>query len=54
MLPDPRDDHVIDCAMNAAVPVVTANVRDCRLAQQKTLGLAVLNPVDFVTRLAQI
>ena len=49
---DPGDDHVIDCAMNAGVPVVTANVQDFRLAQQ-TLGLIVLTPVDFVTRLAQ-
>ena len=53
MSPDPGDDHVIDCAMNAGVPVVTANVRDFRLAQQ-TLGLVVLTPVDFVTRLAQM
>jgi predicted nucleic acid-binding protein len=53
MSPDPGDDHVIDCAMNAGVPVVTANVRDFRLAQQ-TLGLIVLTPVDFVTRLAQM
>jgi hypothetical protein len=32
MSPDPGDDHVIDCAMNAGVPVVTSNVRDFRLA----------------------
>jgi predicted nucleic acid-binding protein len=53
MSPDPGDDHVIDCAMNAGVPVVAANVQDFRLAQE-TLGLVVLPPVDFVTRLAQI
>jgi predicted nucleic acid-binding protein len=53
MSPDPGDDRVIDCAMNAGVPVVTANVQDFRLAQE-TLGLVVLPPVDFVTRLAQI
>jgi predicted nucleic acid-binding protein len=53
MSPDPGDDHLIDCAMNAGGPVVTANVRDFRLAQQ-TLGLVVLTPVDFVTRLAQM
>lgn len=52
MSPDPGDEHIIDCAMNAAAPVITANVRDFRLAQQ-TLGLVVLTPVDFVTRLAQ-
>jgi predicted nucleic acid-binding protein len=53
MSPDPGDDHVIDCAINAGVPVVTANVQDFCLAQE-TLGLVVLPPVDFVTRLAQI
>src|SRR5262245_18305943 len=53
MSPDPGDDPVIDCATNAGVPVVTANVRDFRLAQQ-TLGLVVLTPVDFATRLAQM
>jgi hypothetical protein len=53
MSPNPGDDHVIDCAMNAGVPVVTANVQDFRLAQQ-TLGLVVLTPMDFVRRLAQI
>ena len=51
--PDPGDDHVIDCAMNARAPVVTANTRDFRLAAQ-TLGLVVLTPVDFVTRLAHM
>jgi predicted nucleic acid-binding protein len=51
MSPDPGDEHVIDCAMNARAPVVTANTHDFRLAAQ-TLGLAVLTPVEFVTRLA--
>jgi predicted nucleic acid-binding protein len=46
---DPGDDHVIDCAMNAGVPVVTANVQDFRLAQQ-ALGLVVLTP-DVVAQL---
>jgi len=49
--PDPGDEHVIDCAMNAGAPVVTHNVRDLRLAKQ-TLGLVVMTPVEFVTRLA--
>jgi predicted nucleic acid-binding protein len=53
MSPDAGDDHVIDCAMNAGVPVVTANVQDFRLAQQ-TLGLVVLTPLDFVARLVRI
>lgn len=48
--PDPGDDLVIDCAMNAGAPVVTKNVRDFRLAQQ-SLGLAVMTPVEFVIRL---
>lgn len=53
MSPDPGDDHVIDCAMNASVPVVTANVQDFRQAE-RNLGLVVLTPVDFVTRLSQV
>jgi predicted nucleic acid-binding protein len=48
--PDPGDDLVIDCAMNAGAPVVTANVRDFRLAQQ-SLGLVVMTPVEFVIQL---
>ena len=52
MSPDPGDDQVIDCAMNAGAPVVTKNTRDFQLARQ-SLGLAVLTPVEFVTLLAQ-
>lgn len=52
MSPDPGDEHVIDCAMNARAPVVTANTRDFRLAAQ-TLGLLVLTPVEFVIGLAR-
>ena len=26
--PDPGDDHIIDCAMNAGAVVVTSNIRD--------------------------
>ena len=48
--PDPRDDLVIDCAMNAGAPVVTANVRDFRRARQ-SLGLAVMTPIEFVMNL---
>lgn len=51
MSPDPSDDHVIDCAMNAGVPVVTSNVGDFRRAQYQ-LGLIVSTPVGFVTRLS--
>ncbi len=35
--PDPGDDHVIDCAMNARAIVVTSNVRDFKEAV-RTLG----------------
>ena len=48
--PDPGDDHVIDCAMNAAAPVITANVRDFKTAEE-ALGLQVMTPVEFVTHL---
>ncbi len=53
MSPDPGDDHVIDCAMNASVPVITSNVGDFRQAE-RLLGLAVSIPVDFVTRLSEL
>jgi predicted nucleic acid-binding protein len=48
--PDPGDDLVIDCAMNAGAPVVTMNVWDFRLARRH-LGLIVMTPLEFVTRL---
>lgn len=48
--PDPGDDHVIDCAMNSAAVVVTANIRDFRLAQE-SLGVRVLSPLEFVIEL---
>ncbi len=49
--PDPGDDFVIDCAMNAGSIVVTSNVRDFRIAKE-SLGLQVLTPVEFVRILA--
>lgn len=49
--PDPGDDLVIDCAMNANAIVVTANMKDFRLAHQE-LGLQVMRPVEFVNWLA--
>jgi putative PIN family toxin of toxin-antitoxin system len=52
MSPDPGDDLVIDCAMNASAPLVTSNVRDFRLAQQR-LGLQVLTPLDFLKQLVE-
>lgn len=51
--PDPGDEHVIDCAMNAGAVVVTSNVRDFRMAQAQ-LGLPVATPVEFLRRLKQV
>ena len=48
--PDPGDEHIIDCALNANATVVTANVRDFKQAQMEA-GLAVLSPVEFVNLL---
>ncbi len=49
--PDPADEHIVDCAMNAGAVVVTFNERDFRAAQQ-TLGLRVMTPVELVAELA--
>jgi len=49
--PDPGDEHVIDCAMNAGATVITSNVRDFRTARE-TLGLRVVTPVEAVIQLA--
>ena len=49
--PDPDDDHIIDCAMNARALVVTSNVRDFEEAV-RTLGLTVMTPVKFLEYLA--
>lgn len=49
--PDPADEHVIDCAMNASATVVTSNVRDFQTARE-SLGLGVMTPVEFVIQLA--
>ncbi len=48
--PDARDDHVIDCAMNTNAAVITLNLRDFRLAQ-RSLGLTVMTPLEFLARL---
>lgn len=50
--PDVGDDHVINCAMNANAPLITANIRDFRPAQQR-LGLQVMTPLALVTYLTQ-
>ncbi|RME49356.1 MAG: PIN domain-containing protein [Caldilineae bacterium] len=48
--PDPADDHIIDCAMNGNAIIVTANLRDFRLAQE-ALGVQVMSPLEFVLKL---
>ena len=45
--PDPGDDHVIDCAMNANAIVVTSNIKDFKKAI-KRLGLKVMTPINFI------
>ena len=45
--PDPGDEFLIDCAMNANALLVTSNVRDFRHAQQ-LLGLNVFTPKRFL------
>ena len=45
--PDPGDDHVIDCALNAGAIVITSNVRDFELAR-RALGLHVVKPLEAV------
>ncbi|NJN96899.1 MAG: putative toxin-antitoxin system toxin component, PIN family [Anaerolineales bacterium] len=42
--PDPGDDHVIDCAMNARALIVTSNIRDFEQARQ-VLGVEVMTPL---------
>lgn len=50
--PDPGDDLVIDCAMNANAIVVTSNISDFQRAKT-ALGLQVMTPKEFVIQLAQ-
>lgn len=50
--PDPSDEHVIDCAMNAGAIVVTSNVRHFQAARE-ALGLRVVTATEAVIRLAE-
>jgi putative PIN family toxin of toxin-antitoxin system len=50
--PDPQDDHVVDCAMNAAAIIVTYNVRDFKTARE-SLGVKVMTPVEIAFSLAE-
>lgn len=45
--PDPDDDHVIDCAMNARASSITLNIRDFQDARQ-ILRLPIMTPTEFV------
>ncbi|VAW31925.1 hypothetical protein MNBD_CHLOROFLEXI01-3652 [hydrothermal vent metagenome] len=47
--PDPGDDMIIDCAMNAKAWIVTYNLRDFTLARLD-LGLIVLSPKEFLNQ----
>lgn len=51
MSPDPGDDHIVDCAMNAGATVITSNVRNCRTAREAS-GLRVVTPVEAAIQLA--
>ena len=50
--PDPGDDHIIDCAMNAGATVITSNLRDFQSASI-ALGLRVLTPVEAILHLLE-
>lgn len=50
--PDPGDDLVIDCGMNAAAVIITLNVKDFRRAQ-KSLGLQIMTPIELIIKLAE-
>jgi len=50
--PDPGDEHIIDCALNANATVITANIRDFRKAQVES-GLSVMSPYEFVNLLVK-
>jgi putative PIN family toxin of toxin-antitoxin system len=49
--PDPGDDLVIDCAMNAGAVVITSNIRDFQKARE-SLGLKVMTPAELIIQLA--
>jgi len=50
--PDPGDDHVIDCAMNAGAVVITSNLRDFQSARA-SLGLQAITPVEAILHLTR-
>ena len=50
--PDPADEHLIDCAMNAGALLVTWNMKDFKIAQT-SLGLQVMSAIAFLNLLAE-
>lgn len=50
--PDPGDDMVIDCAMNANAAIITSNLKNFCKAERE-LGVAVMTPVELVRLLAK-
>ena len=50
--PDPADEHLIDCAMNAGAFLVTWNMKDFKTAQT-SLGLQVISPIEFLNILPE-
>jgi predicted nucleic acid-binding protein len=50
--PDPADEHLIDCALNAGAILVASNIKDFEKART-SLGVNVMKPVEFVLKLAE-
>lgn len=50
--PDPDDDHVVDCVMNAGARLVTSNTRDFRDAAA-TFGFVLDTPESFLAALEE-
>lgn len=51
--PDPGDEHVVDCAMNAGAPIVTYNAKDFRNATL-ILEVPVMTPLEYVHWLTEV
>jgi len=50
--PDPADEHLVDCAMNAGAFLVTWNMKDFKTART-SLGLQVMSPIKFLNILSE-
>jgi predicted nucleic acid-binding protein len=51
--PDPADEHLVDCVMNAGAAIVTYNVKDFYNATE-VLEVPVLKPVEFINWLVEV